>query len=98
VNSAGPQVAFNYLGQWDARPSENHCRLYQAAHGSFGQDHDPADREPYLIEILGAVQGGRLEFSWSYQPGVHDLATIQAVARDFTDALRRIAHDCQEAT
>jgi amino acid adenylation domain-containing protein/non-ribosomal peptide synthase protein (TIGR01720 family) len=98
VNSAGPQVAFNYLGQWDARPSETHGRLYQAAHGSLGQDHDPADREPYLIEIVGAVQGGRLEFSWSYQPGVHDLATIQAVARDFTDALRRIAHDCQEAT
>jgi non-ribosomal peptide synthase protein (TIGR01720 family) len=94
VNSAGPQVAFNYLGQWDAQPSAAHGHLYQAVHGSLGQDKDPADQGPYLIEIVGAVQARRLEFSWNYQPGVHDVATITAVAGDFADALRRIAHDC----
>jgi non-ribosomal peptide synthase protein (TIGR01720 family) len=94
VNSPGPQVAFNYLGQWDTQPSEAHGGLYHAVHGSLGQDDDPADRGPYLVEIVGAVQAGRLEFSWYYQPGVHDLATITAVAGDFADALRRIAHDC----
>jgi non-ribosomal peptide synthase protein (TIGR01720 family) len=93
-NSAGPQIAFNYLGQWDARPLEARGGLYKAAHGSLGQDHDPADRGPHLLEVTGAVQGGQLEFSWSYEPGVHDLSTIQAVARDFGDALRRIAQDC----
>ena len=93
-NSAGPQIAFNYLGQWDARPLEARGGLYKAAHGSLGQDHDPADRGPHLLEVTGAVQAGQLEFSWSYEPGVHDLATIQAVARDFGDALRRIAQDC----
>ena len=93
-NSAGPQIAFNYLGQWDARPLEAHGGLYKAARGSLGQDHDPADRGPHLLEVTGAVQAGQLAFSWSYQPGVHDLATIQAVARDFGDALRRIAQDC----
>jgi amino acid adenylation domain-containing protein/non-ribosomal peptide synthase protein (TIGR01720 family) len=93
-NSAGPQVAFNYLGQWETRPPEAHGRLCQAVHGSLGLDHDPADPGPYLLEIVGAVQDGRLEFSWYYQPGIHDLATINAVAWDFTDALRRIAHDC----
>jgi non-ribosomal peptide synthase protein (TIGR01720 family) len=94
AHSARPQVAFNYLGQWDTQPAGPHGRLCHAVHGSLGQDHDPADQGPYLIEIVGAVQAGRLEFSWYYQPGIHDLATIQAVARDFTDALRRIAHDC----
>jgi non-ribosomal peptide synthase protein (TIGR01720 family) len=87
-------VAFNYLGQWDSQPATAHGRLCHAVHGSLGQDHDPADRGPYLIEIVGAVQAGQLGFSWYYQPGIHDLATIQAVAGDFTDALRRIAHDC----
>jgi non-ribosomal peptide synthase protein (TIGR01720 family) len=94
VNAAGPQVAFNYLGQWDSQAPEAPGRLCHLVHGSLGRDHDPSEQGPYLIEIVGAVQSGRLEFSWYYQPGVHDLATIQAVAGDFTDALRRIAHDC----
>jgi amino acid adenylation domain-containing protein/non-ribosomal peptide synthase protein (TIGR01720 family) len=96
VNSAGPPVAFNYLGQWDARPSDARGGLYQAAHGSLGQDHDPADRGPHLIEAVGAVQNGQLEFSWYYQPEVHKDSTVQAVAGDFINALRRIAHDCRE--
>jgi non-ribosomal peptide synthase protein (TIGR01720 family) len=96
ANSAGPQASFNYLGQWDARPSEAHGGLYKAVHGSLGQDHDPADRGSYLLEVVGAVQAGRLEFSWYYQPGVHDLSTVQAVAWDFADALRRIAQACGE--
>jgi amino acid adenylation domain-containing protein/non-ribosomal peptide synthase protein (TIGR01720 family) len=91
-----PQVAFNYLGQWDTRPARAHGGLYQGLHGSLGQDHDPADRGPYLLEVVGAVQGGQLEFSFYYQPGVHHLATVQAVAQDFTDALRRIAQDCEK--
>jgi non-ribosomal peptide synthase protein (TIGR01720 family) len=96
VNSAGPPVAFNYLGQWDARSSEADGSLYQAVHGSLGQDHDPADREWHLLDVVGAVQGGQLEFSWYYQPDVHDLSTVQTVAGDFMNALRRIAHDCRE--
>jgi non-ribosomal peptide synthase protein (TIGR01720 family) len=97
-NSAGPQVAFNYLGQWDARPSDTRGGLYKAAHGSLGQDHDPADRGPHLLEAVGAVQNGQLEFSWYYQPEVHELSTVQAIAGDFINALRRIAHDCRETS
>jgi non-ribosomal peptide synthase protein (TIGR01720 family) len=96
MNSGGPHVAFNYLGQWDARSSEADGSLYKAVHGSLGQDHDPADREWHLLEVVGAVQNGQLEFSWYYQPDVHDLSTVQAVAGDFMKALRRIAQDCRE--
>ena len=96
TNSSGPQIAFNYLGQWDARPSAAHGGLCRAVHGSFGQEHDPAGRGPHLLEVVGAVQTGQLEFSWYYQPDVHDLATVQAVAGDFAGALRRIAQDCRE--
>jgi non-ribosomal peptide synthase protein (TIGR01720 family) len=93
-NSAGPQIAFNYLGQWDARPSETYGGLYKTAHGALGQESDPADPGPYLLEVVGAVQNGQLGFSWYYQPGAHDLSTVQAVAADFAGALRRIAEDC----
>jgi non-ribosomal peptide synthase protein (TIGR01720 family) len=90
----GPQIAFNYLGQWDARDQAG-GRLYRAVHGAFGQDHDPADHGPHLLEVVGAVQDGRLGFTWYYRPEVHDHSTIQAVAADFAAALREIAADCR---
>jgi non-ribosomal peptide synthase protein (TIGR01720 family) len=94
----GPQIAFNYLGQWDGASQEADTGLVRAVHGSLGQDHDPADRGPHLLEIVGAVQAGRLEFSWYYQPDLHDESTVEAVAGDFADALRRIARDCRDRT
>ncbi|MFD4999336.1 non-ribosomal peptide synthase/polyketide synthase [Streptomyces buecherae] len=85
------QLAFNYLGQWDARSDEVAGALVRAEHGSFGQDHDPRDAGAHLLEVVGAVQAGRLAFTWRYRPAVHDEATIRAVAADFTEALRHIA-------
>ncbi|WP_338091300.1 condensation domain-containing protein [Planosporangium flavigriseum] len=94
---AGPQVSFNYLGQWDARSQEPAGSLYRAVHGSFGQDADAGDRGSHLLDITGAVQSGRLEFSWYYQPDRYDQSAVEAIATDFADALRRIAQDCRES-
>ncbi|MEU0842433.1 non-ribosomal peptide synthase/polyketide synthase [Streptomyces sp. NPDC005962] len=94
---AGPQVVFNYLGQWDARSAEAKDGLVHAEHGSFGQDHDPREGGSHLLEVVGAVQNGRLGFTWYYRPGVHEESTVAAVAEDFADALRRIAQDCRGA-
>ena len=71
--------------------------LYRAVYGSIGQDHDPADRGPHLLEVVGAVQDGQLGFSWLYQPDRHDQSTVESVAGDFVDALRGIARDCRPA-
>jgi amino acid adenylation domain-containing protein/non-ribosomal peptide synthase protein (TIGR01720 family) len=90
-----PQVSFNYLGQWDARSDEGGGGLYWSMHGSFGQDHDPADRSSHMLEIVGNSQGGQLAFFWYYQPGLHNRATVESVAGDFVEALRRIARDCR---
>ncbi|MFF7651508.1 non-ribosomal peptide synthase/polyketide synthase [Streptomyces sp. NPDC007983] len=91
----GPQVVFNYLGQWDARSAEAKDGLVHAEHGSFGQDHDPREGGSHLLEVVGAVQNGRLGFTWYYRPDVHEESTVAAVAADFADALRRIAQDCR---
>jgi non-ribosomal peptide synthase protein (TIGR01720 family) len=93
----GPELAFNYLGQWDSTATDDGSELYRASHGSLGQDHDPADRGGHLLEVVGGVADGRLGFVWHYQPDLHDRATIDAVAADFATALRRIAADCREA-
>jgi non-ribosomal peptide synthase protein (TIGR01720 family) len=93
----GPQVVFNYLGQWDARSQEAEGGLVRAEHGSFGQDQDPAEVGQHLVEVVGAAQGGRLGFTWYYRPDRHDRSTVEAVAADFATALRRIADDCRAA-
>jgi non-ribosomal peptide synthase protein (TIGR01720 family) len=90
-----PQIAFNYLGQWDGALGEGNG-LVRAAHGALGQDQDPADRGAHLLEVVGAVEGGRLELSWHYRPDRHDESTVESVAAEFAAALRGIAEDCRE--
>lgn len=85
------QVVFNYLGQWDARPEVSEGGLVRAEHGSFGQDHDPRDGGSHLVEVVGAVQNGRLAFTWHHRPAVHDTATVRRVAGEFGEALRHLA-------
>ncbi|MFJ3644674.1 non-ribosomal peptide synthase/polyketide synthase [Streptomyces murinus] len=89
---AHSQVVFNYLGQWDARPeTADGGGLVRAEHGSFGQDHDPWDPGSHPVEVVGAVQHGRLAFTWHHRPGVHDTASVRQVAEDFAEALRQLA-------
>ncbi|MDO0924515.1 non-ribosomal peptide synthase/polyketide synthase [Streptomyces sp. TG1A-8] len=90
--SAHGQVVFNYLGQWDARPEDSDGGLVRAEHGSFGQDHDPRDAGSHLVEVVGAVQHGRLAFTWHHRPALHDTQTVRRVAEEFAEALRHIAH------
>ncbi|WP_042368094.1 non-ribosomal peptide synthase/polyketide synthase [Streptacidiphilus neutrinimicus] len=90
-HAAHSQVVFNYLGQWDARPDEAEGGLVRAELGSLGRDHDPRDGGSHPLEVVGAVQGGRLAFTWHHRPDRHDPATIRRVAEDFAEALRHIA-------
>jgi amino acid adenylation domain-containing protein/non-ribosomal peptide synthase protein (TIGR01720 family) len=95
--SAGSRdhIVFNYLGQWDARSQDAGSGLYHAVHSSLGQDHDPADRSPHALEVVGAVHNGRLEFTWYYRPDLLNLSTVERIAGDFVDGLRQIADDCR---
>ncbi|GAB2776620.1 non-ribosomal peptide synthetase [Streptomyces chlorus] len=90
--AAHGQVVFNYLGQWDARPESPGDGLVRAEHGSFGRHHDPRDSGSHPLEVVGAVQGGRLSFTWHHRPALHATETVRRVADDFAEALRHIAH------
>ncbi len=89
--AAHGEVVFNYLGQWDARPQTTGDGLVRAEHGSLGQDHDPRDSGSHLLEVVGAVQNGRLAFTWHHRPAIHDTATVRRAAEEFAEALRHIA-------
>ncbi len=92
----GPEVEFNYLGQFDGWSLDaGGSMLRRAVLGSLGEDRDPSSHDSHLIQILGAAQAGRMEFAWSYRPDVHEESTIEHVASEFADALRHIARECQ---
>jgi amino acid adenylation domain-containing protein/non-ribosomal peptide synthase protein (TIGR01720 family) len=88
-----PSLSFNYLGQFDSRAEED-GGLFGAALPVLGADHDPADRGEHLVEVVGEVTDGRLSFAWYFRD-CFDRATIEAVASDFTTALRGIAGDAR---
>ncbi|GAB2444441.1 non-ribosomal peptide synthase/polyketide synthase [Streptomyces incanus] len=90
--AAHGQVVFNYLGQWDARPENPGDGLIRAEHGSFGRHHDPRDSGSHPLEVVGAVQGGRLSFTWHHRPALHTTDTVRRVADEFAETLRHIAH------
>ncbi|MCA1702077.1 MAG: condensation domain-containing protein, partial [Actinobacteria bacterium] len=96
ASGESPQIAFNYLGQWDARSQDEERSLYWAMHSTIGQVHDPADRDEHLLEVVGEVGDGQLGFSWYYRPDLQ-ASTAQSVADKFVHALRSIARDCREA-
>ncbi|MTE22329.1 amino acid adenylation domain-containing protein [Streptomyces sp. TRM43335] len=89
--AAHGQVVFNYLGQWDSRPESSDGGLVRAEHGSLGQDHDPRDSGSHPLEVVGAVQDGRLAFTWHHRSGHHATETVRRVAEEFAEALRHIA-------
>ncbi|MEU3624601.1 non-ribosomal peptide synthetase [Amycolatopsis coloradensis] len=93
LRDAAPEVAFNYLGQGDHAGEGS--GLYRRALAPIGREQDPANRPPHVLEVVGGVRDGRLEFSWYYQPHLNTEATVAAVAADFAGALRAIAADCR---
>jgi non-ribosomal peptide synthase protein (TIGR01720 family) len=76
------EVSFNYMGQFatDDSSGEWHC----------GPSRDLSQARSHLIEIDGHIAGGALQMTWTYSRHYHLPATIERVAGDFRERLRRI--------
>ncbi len=80
-------LLFNYFGQLDsALPLDT--RLAPAPE-SAGPHVSPRNRRSHPLQLDAAVEGGRLHLSWSYSAGLHLPETIERLARDTEEALRR---------
>ncbi|MFJ6618052.1 non-ribosomal peptide synthase/polyketide synthase [Kitasatospora sp. NPDC091335] len=90
--AAAPQVGFNYHGQWDTRAGAD--GLLRGSLPPAGRDTDPDEPRPYLLDVVGAVQDGRLELGWTYPPAVYDEATVRDLAEQTLRALRELAEHC----
>jgi amino acid adenylation domain-containing protein/non-ribosomal peptide synthase protein (TIGR01720 family)/FkbM family methyltransferase len=89
------EVSFNYLGQFDQVLSED--ALLALARESSGPNCNPRAPRSHLLEIGGAVAGGRLQMDWTYSENVHRRATVERLAADFIEALRALVADARAA-
>jgi non-ribosomal peptide synthase protein (TIGR01720 family) len=84
---------FNYLGQLDAvLPASS---LFAPAPESGGPARSPRQRRAHLLEINGAVSGGRLRLTWTYSKALHCRRTIETLADSYLSALRELIEHCR---
>ncbi|GAB1510049.1 non-ribosomal peptide synthase/polyketide synthase [Actinophytocola sp. KF-1] len=81
-------ISFNYHGQVDAMAEGTVFRGHSALSGEI---QDPRETRPFLIDVVGMLDHGRLTFSWTYSANVHRAETVERLATGFTDALAAIA-------
>jgi amino acid adenylation domain-containing protein/non-ribosomal peptide synthase protein (TIGR01720 family) len=87
-----PQVAFNYLGQFDQVMADDSLLL--PATESCGPTRSPADERDSLIEVTGSVLGGRLRMGWTYGGEQLRDDTIRRLATGFLRRLRDLISHC----
>src|SRR5207302_9986615 len=87
------EVRFNCLGQFDWASGGGEG-LYRAMPGGLGGDASPEAARSHVLDIVGAVEDGRLELGWMYSAEIHDEETVQALAEEMLAALREIVSHC----
>ncbi|MBY8883645.1 non-ribosomal peptide synthase/polyketide synthase [Streptomyces sp. PTM05] len=89
-----PQIAFNYLGRQDWSPAPG--GLLHAPYGPLTGGMDRSADRPHLLDVLGRVSDGQLEFTWSYSREVHRRETVARLAAETAHELRAIVRHCAE--
>ena len=91
-NTPTPQICVNYLGQYDDDKAGE--GLLRGDAGHLGQDIAPDTERGHLLDILAAVEHGRLRLEWEYSAGRHDEHTVRHLADRTAQALREITAHC----
>jgi non-ribosomal peptide synthase protein (TIGR01720 family) len=90
-----PEIAFNYLGQFDQMTSAS---PFVSVEGPIGPTRSPLAQRSHLLSINSLVTNGRLRVDWGYSAGVHRRSTIERLAQSFIEALRSLIHHCTSAS
>lgn len=94
--AVSPQVAFNYLGQFDATRSQ--LSLFELAPETEGITRSLRGKRSHLLTINGSVSQGKLQLSWTYSNTIYQASTIETLAQGFLVALRSLITHCQSPT
>lgn len=87
-----PEVAFNYMGQFDQALGDG--SLFRLARESSGASQAPDGLRPFPLEIYGMVVEGRLTLDWEYGASVFDRASVESLADAYLRALRALIDHC----
>ena len=87
------EICFNYLGQFDQLLAES--RVFRDAADAPGPTRSFRSRRKHLLNLDGGIIDGRLSLLWTFSENCHHRATIQEVADDFIDALRKLILHCK---
>ncbi|MCU7493270.1 MAG: amino acid adenylation domain-containing protein [Ignavibacteria bacterium] len=85
-----PEIAFNYLGQFDDRTSAESSIL--PAQPTKGEERSPHNKRSYLIEITAAVVNGRLNLEWTYNSKIYKENTMLLLANAYLEEIRAIVN------
>ncbi|MFI7673279.1 amino acid adenylation domain-containing protein [Actinophytocola sp. NPDC049390] len=85
---ATPEINFNYLGQFAADVPG--IGGYAAAGEPRGRSYSDTGIRRHLLDILSAVERGRLSVDVSYSTEIHDRATVERFAENITKTLRAL--------
>ncbi|WP_163996532.1 non-ribosomal peptide synthase/polyketide synthase [Pyxidicoccus caerfyrddinensis] len=83
-----PQVAFNYLGQFDG--ASDTSAMLSFARESAGTEVPNEALRMHPLEVGGSVREGQLQLTFAYSANLHREATIQALAQRFLARLRTL--------
>ncbi|MGH3528502.1 MAG: condensation domain-containing protein, partial [Pseudonocardiaceae bacterium] len=99
----GPQISFNYLGQFDWPAPE--AGPFAGVCGGLAADAAPQTTRAHLLDVVGAIDtGGRaapsdpgcLQLTWFYAPAIHQETTVAALAQAMRQALEEIIEHCAQ--
>lgn len=87
-----PQVSFNYLGQWDSATDS----LFDGWTFDVGMDRGPLNSRPFLLDVVGSVEGDELELVWVYSDEAHTADTVRRLADEMVAELCSITEHCAD--
>ena len=87
-----PEIVFNYLGQLDNLFVQEQNVL--PATESVGDMCGEHLKRQHLLDINCRIQDGQFSAHWSYNPNIHDAATIKRVADEYNRCLSQLIAFC----
>ncbi|MBX8580725.1 amino acid adenylation domain-containing protein [Pseudomonas cichorii] len=88
------QVTFNYLGQFDGSFNERDGALFVPSGDSCGHALSQDGPLGNGLSINGQVFDGQLQLDWAFSAEVYQASTIEALARQYEQALTAVIEHC----
>ncbi|MBL3200769.1 hypothetical protein ELP17_38995, partial [Klebsiella pneumoniae] len=73
-------ISFNYLGQFDQMFSSDEMFIQENEFKRL--DHAAGSKRSHVIDVIGVVTDGKLQFNWVYNVGQFAKSTIQSIAQN----------------